>query len=142
MTFIIIIVKILKFFKGKKWGAHRANSGQLIHGGQLAVVQYLISAGANKEAKNDLGCTPLALASQNGKLDVVQYLISVGANNETKTESGSTPLIHASINGHLDVVQYLISVGANKKAMNNYGKTALMVAKGDVWDYLKAICAN
>ncbi|EAX93938.1 hypothetical protein TVAG_307170 [Trichomonas vaginalis G3] len=110
--------------------------------GQLAVVQYLISAGANKEAKNDLGCTPLALASQNGKLDVVQYLISVGANNETKTESGSTPLIHASINGHLDVVQYLISVGANKKAMNNYGKTALMVAKGDVWDYLKAICAN
>ena len=36
---------------------------------------YLISAGANKEAKNDKGQTALSLATS----DVREYLLSVGA---------------------------------------------------------------
>ncbi|EAY06454.1 ankyrin repeat protein, putative [Trichomonas vaginalis G3] len=111
--------------------------------GNLDVVQYLISVGANKEAKDNDGYTPLIWASQNGKLDVVQYLISVGANKEAKDNSGYTPLIHASFQGHLKIVQYLISVVANKETKSNGGWTPLIYAlingQLDVVQYLISI---
>ncbi|EAY12363.1 hypothetical protein TVAG_245950 [Trichomonas vaginalis G3] len=110
--------------------------------GHLEIVKYLISVGADKDAKNEDGYTPLMYASYFGKIGLVQYLISVGANKEAKDKNGYTPLICTSFNGRLEVVQYLISVGANKEAKNNDGETALMVAKGKVIYYLKTICAN
>ncbi|EAX73134.1 hypothetical protein TVAG_001430, partial [Trichomonas vaginalis G3] len=55
--------------------------------GHLEVVEYLISIGADKEAKDNFcGCTPLIWATENGHLEVVKYLISVGADKEAKNK--------------------------------------------------------
>ena len=48
--------------------------------GNLDIVQYLISEGANIECKTTKGLTPLHIASKKGHLDIIQYLISQGAN--------------------------------------------------------------
>jgi ankyrin repeat protein len=60
--------------------------------GNFDIVQYLISKGANIEAKGQwifsiihlYGMTSLINASSNGHLNIVQYLISKGANIEAK----------------------------------------------------------
>ena len=74
--------------------------------GHLEVVKYLISVGANKEAKNKYGDTPLLIATQKGNLEVVKYLISVGANKEAKNKYGETPLSYAKG----QIRDYLLSI--------------------------------
>ncbi len=41
----------------------------------LSVVQYLCEEGPDKEARNDIGGTPLLWAAFNGHLSVVPYLV-------------------------------------------------------------------
>ena len=74
----------------------------------MPILKYLISVGADKEAKDEDGNTPLIKASKNGHLEVVQYLISVGAFKDAMDNYGRTPLSFSSN----DVKEYLISVGA------------------------------
>ncbi|EAX93117.1 ankyrin repeat protein, putative [Trichomonas vaginalis G3] len=50
------------------------------------------SVGADKEAKDKYGCTPLNNASNYDNLEVVKYLIFIGANKEAKNKYGCTPL--------------------------------------------------
>ena len=59
--------------------------------GQLSIVQYLISKGANIEAKNTSGMTPLHDASSWSKIDVIKFLISKGANKNAKDNNGKKP---------------------------------------------------
>ena len=59
-----------------------------------------MSKGANIEAKDKSGYTPLILASMNGRLLIVEYFISKGANIEAKNNDRYTPLLIASANGH------------------------------------------
>jgi ankyrin repeat protein len=51
-----------------------------------------VSAGANIEAKNNDGKTPLHIASHGGKFEVVKYLKSIGADIKAKDNDGYTPL--------------------------------------------------
>ena len=51
--------------------------------GYLPIVKYLISKGANIEAKNINNWIPLLYASYYGKIDVVKFLVSKGANKDT-----------------------------------------------------------
>ncbi|EAY22189.1 hypothetical protein TVAG_093630 [Trichomonas vaginalis G3] len=73
---------------------------------RLGVVKYLISIGANKEAKDKDGWTSLIWASINGRLEVVKYLISVGANKEAKDNEGKTVFDR----GNNDIKNYLSSL--------------------------------
>ena len=52
--------------------------------GHLPIVEYLISKGANIEAKDGDGWTPLHYGCERCKLPIVKYLISIGANIEAK----------------------------------------------------------
>ena len=45
------------------------------YAGHIDVVKFLTSKGANVNAKNDAGCTPLFLACQQDREDVVAYLL-------------------------------------------------------------------
>ena len=50
----------------------------------------LIAAGANVEAKNKYGKTPLHYAAEYNRLEVAQALIAAGANLEAKDKVSST----------------------------------------------------
>ena len=50
------------------------------HNGHLNIVEFLVSHGANVNAKNNNNETPLHIAWKNGHKDIVEYLVSHGAN--------------------------------------------------------------
>lgn len=107
-------------------------------GGQLEVVKYLISKGADINIKDNDGVTALMMASAKGHLEVVKYLIDNGADINAKASVDTTSLMVASYYEHLEVVKYLISKGADvnvvakidEKMLPN-STTALDFAKTD-----------
>lgn len=92
--------------------------------GNLNAVKYFVEKGADINANNWYGGTPLKLAVSNGHLDVVRYLVEKGASVDLKDSSwnakGWVPLHFAAHKGYLDIVKCLIEKGADVNAKNNY----------------------
>jgi ankyrin repeat protein len=81
-------------------------------------VSRLLSVGADVNAKNEFGLTPLHNACYNApsqvvNVQVVKELLDHGANTEAKAINGWTPLHFASMHGHLPIVKVLLCGGAN-----------------------------
>jgi ankyrin repeat protein len=114
--------------------------------GHVQVLQALREHGADAEAKDHQGSTPLHVACSNIKLAVVIELLSpndsndTGANTEAKDSEGSTPLHNACWQGHLAVVKALVSGGANILAADNHEEhpihNAVRREKSEVAKYL------
>ena len=97
--------------------------------GHVEVCLFLIEQGANVNATNWLGWTPLLLAAYSGYVDVCRLLIERGANvNATTDNDGMTPLHCAAANGYVDVCRLLIERGANVNAIDRDGMTPLHCA--------------
>ena len=74
------------------------------------VVQVLIDAGADIEAKDDTGSSPLHLASIEGELTTVKMLVEAGADVRATDTKRVTCLMLAAYYGHTDTVRYLVSL--------------------------------
>ncbi len=85
------------------------------------LVKILIERGANIEAKDDYGNTPLIMASIVDWVGGVKFLIGIGADIEAKDNDGRTPLIKATVYACVEVVKLLIESGADLEAKNNFG---------------------
>jgi ankyrin repeat protein len=92
------------------------------------VIRRMINAGADVNAKDKYGWTPLSCASRNGHLDVVIALMGAGADLNAKTNDGWTLLHFASYSGHMDIVTALINIGAELNAKDVDGDTPLHLA--------------
>lgn len=60
--------------------------------GQVEVIEYLLSKGANIEAKDNFGITPLLAAVYEGHANAVKVLLQRGARRDVKGPDGMTPL--------------------------------------------------
>jgi ankyrin repeat protein len=81
------------------------------------IVQLLLKAGADKDATNNLGYTPLIVAAENGSARVVKLLLDAGADIEaTERNNGYNALTLAAEYGYVDVVKLLLDAGADKEA--------------------------
>ncbi len=98
--------------------------------GHKAVVDYLLSKGANPnaiegEAKlNKAGMTALMYAAGGGHLEVVKSLLAKGADTKIKTTLGLTAIMMAAQKGHAEMVQALIDGGADIHEKDNVGRKA------------------
>jgi len=110
------------------------------------IVNFLISAKANVNAKDWMDVTPLHLAAERGRVEIVQVLVSAGADVDAKGtgfgDSGTpildeTPLHWAAAPGNIEVAKILVSNGAKVNAKSflrnkrgeNIKSTPLTVAK-------------
>ncbi|EAX86793.1 hypothetical protein TVAG_402920 [Trichomonas vaginalis G3] len=109
--------------------------------GHLEVVKILVTVGKHRVNESKWGLTPIIAASQRGQLEVVKYLISVGARIQLNDYDEYSAIVWAAGNGHLEVVKYLVSIGGDYNAKEHSGRTALSVAKGKVREYLLSIGA-
>jgi ankyrin repeat protein len=94
----------------------------------LEAAARLIRNGANVNAANDLGATPLWAACQNGSAAMTRLLLDAGANPKTALLSGETPLMTAARSGQAEVVRLLLAKDAAVNARATRSQTALMWA--------------
>ena len=88
--------------------------------------QVLIDAGADIEARNSLGRSPLLVACENGNLAKVKMLVEAGAGVRATDNEGATCHTLAGANGHTDVVRYLAGLPeVDVKQTDRLGNTAL-----------------
>ena len=70
----------------------------------VRIIELLIAAGANVNARNKEDATPLHLAAVNGIEEVCELLISEGADLNAVAVNGHTPLSLATVQGNREVV--------------------------------------
>jgi ankyrin repeat protein len=76
------------------------------------IVQALLAAGADVNAKTASGLTPLHYAARIGRVDIVRLLLARGASVSPQDQDGDTPLHEAREAGHEGVVELLVSAAA------------------------------
>lgn len=96
--------------------------------GDLDRVRALIEAGADVNAKDPRGYTPLWLASNMGHSAVVQALVNARADANWEGPGSSTALMQASYFDRIEIARMLIPV-SNVNFRNKDGITALMLAR-------------
>jgi ankyrin repeat protein len=93
-------------------------------------VRTLLHAGAQINDKNNIGMTPLHLASYKGYTNCVRILLDAGADLNLKDDFGWTPPHSVSYNGHNECVLILLDAGADLNLKVN-GKTHLDLANDE-----------
>ena len=98
--------------------------------GSLNEIKAAIDGGANVNAKDEEGRTPLSLAAfSNGDPEVITALAKAGADLNARSNINWTPLYWAAWdNANPDIITALAAAGANVNARDAGGLTPLMVA--------------
>ncbi|MFA5086826.1 MAG: ankyrin repeat domain-containing protein [Candidatus Paceibacterota bacterium] len=126
---ILILVGVASIFFWNRINQQNLSKlPEVAKNGNSKDLKALINAGADVNAEDSSGETPLILASYNNNLATVEELIKSGADVNAKDLMEQTPLMLASGKGHLDIVKELIKDGADVNAEDINKLTPLMTA--------------
>ena len=93
------------------------------------IIKLLVESGANLNASDGTGWSPLTTAVVSGKLKIVSLLISYNLDVNVTTEKGLLSPIHlAGYHKHQDIMKLLIKSGANLNALDGAGYSPLTSA--------------
>jgi ankyrin repeat protein len=108
-----------------------------------AAVRRLVAGGADVNAADVDGTTPLHWAVRRDARDVVDLLIRAGARPDSANRYGVTPLALAATNGSGAMITRLLDAGADAKAVSADGETVLMTAaRSGTVDGVKSLLAR
>ena len=99
--------------------------------GNIEVLKQAIADGADVNAKNDSGLTPLHFAAWGGHKEIAELLIENGADVNAKIDHGWTPLYAATYSGYNQVIELLIAKGADVNTKDEDGFTPLGLARSN-----------
>lgn len=92
--------------------------------GVIGDIQHCLDAGADVNARNHLGQTPLHKAAMNGYIDLARALLDSRAEvNARFPVNGFTPLHYASVKGYPEITALCLDHGANANARDNNSET-------------------
>jgi len=103
-------------------------------GGSIGLVGLLLESGADVNARDSLGFTPLHFAAQEVLPEMARLLIAKGADVDARDLDGSSVLWRAIFSAHdhegirNDVVATLVAAGAKPDLGNNAGETPRALA--------------
>ncbi|MHC4646915.1 MAG: ankyrin repeat domain-containing protein [Planctomycetota bacterium] len=103
--------------------------------GDTKLVKVLLEKGADVNAKDTKGITPLVRAAAGGYETIVKMLIDRGADVNATADDGRRALYVAVARGDLGIVRLLIEAKVDVNIKNGHGSTALHAAA--VWDRQK-----
>lgn len=92
------------------------------------VAEMLITAGAERDARDRDQCTPLLTAALRGDAPLVRVLLARGADATATDHGGSSAVLLAAEAGNVDVVRALVAAGADVNRGNCWQVTPLMAA--------------
>jgi len=105
----------------------------------LKYVRYFVSKGADVNASDRAGNTPLLLALRIGNVEISRYFLSRGADVNSGTR-GDTPLLRALEIGDVGFVRDLVSRGADVNVRNARGDTPLHLVRN--FDLIRLFVSN
>ena len=115
--------------------------------GKLQIAEYLISIGANLNAKDINGCTPFHAAAFGGLLPIVKKFVEERKEDvDTVNFLGMTPLTLACTANRYSIAEYLITKGANINIMDDHGNTPFLITWREgslgLYELLTSKCAD
>lgn len=107
--------------------------------GSLDAMKFLVEKGADVNAQNAFGSTPLMLSATD--LAKIKFLVDHGANVNVASRQGRTVAFLAAMSdSSAEIVRYLSGKGADLKARDAFGNTILAAAaSGDDLDTIKVL---
>jgi ankyrin repeat protein len=97
-----------------------------IRSGDAQAIRMLLNNGADVNARDAEGNSPLILASFYASLECVELLIDKGADVNAGNKAGATPLIRAATS--YEKTRLLVAAGANVRVRTALGNTPLILA--------------
>lgn len=122
--------KAIVWFAGTRRG-HRALTSEAEITSMMGVVKLLLAGGADVNAADASGVTPLILAASSGQKDLVELLLARGAAVNAKDQEGAGALYVATVMDQLNIAELLIARGADINAGTKSGSTSLGYAARD-----------
>ena len=77
----------------------------------------LVNKGADVNARDDDGVTPLMDAARTGQLEAARTLVAAGADINAAAEDGDTAMTLATLNEKEEIIQYLLYVQSSSSMM-------------------------
>lgn len=110
--------------------AHSQDLHELASTASASEVQKAIAAGADPNARDAHGQTPLMYAADHGNLEALSALTSAGADIDARSYAGWTALMHVVRDPvwGWDVATRLLALGADPRIVNHDGKSARDIA--------------
>src|SRR5882724_3735307 len=105
-----------------------ASLAGLIQAGKRDAALKMIATGADVNAAQGDGTTPLHWAVYKVDVDLARALIERGAKPDVVNNYGSSPLAEAAKVANARLVELLLNAGSNVEMPNQEGQTALMLA--------------
>lgn len=87
-------------------------------------MNFLIGKGANVNARDARGVTPLQLATSLGFIEGIDVLVASKARVDEPNDAGETPLISAVHRRDIGMMRILLKAGANPDRKDNSGRSA------------------
>jgi ankyrin repeat protein len=102
------------------------------HNGDVDLVDRLLRAGADANAKNQFGATPMSQAAFLGNVAIVEKLLKAGADPDSPSADGQTSLMLVARTANVAAAKLLLDHGAHVDAREKQKEqTALMWASAE-----------
>ncbi len=96
--------------------------------GDTPTLLQFLAGGADINARDARGRTPVMAATHGNQVETVRALIGAGADINIRDNRLDNPFLYAGAEGLLDILTLAIDAGADTKLMNRFGGTALIPA--------------